>query len=64
MSEPRNAYGFPCLDLMREQMAMMEDMNRAYEGRPSLKLERAQAIAAEVRARKFPAPRRIATKDE
>lgn len=27
--------------------------------KPQTKLERAQAIAAEVRARKFPAPRRI-----
>jgi hypothetical protein len=60
MSEPRNDYGFPLLfSIMRESLDLMDDMNRAYEGRPSKNLERAQAIAAEVRARRFPPVQRI-----
>jgi hypothetical protein len=60
MSEQRNDYGFPLLfAAMRDSLDMMDDLNRAYAGRPSLALERAQAIAAEVRARKFPPVKRI-----
>lgn len=65
MSEHRNNYGFPLLfAIMQESIDLMTDLNRSYEGRPSLKLERAQAIAAEVRARKFPPVRRLTPLDE
>ncbi len=60
MSEPRNDYGFPLLfSVLRESLDLMDDMNRSYAGRPSLKLERAQAYAADVRARRFPPVQRI-----
>lgn len=53
MIEQRNDYGFPLLLVaLCESLDMMDDLNRQYAGRPSLKLERAQAYAADVRARR------------
>lgn len=64
MSDQRNNYGFPDIGQHRDN-----DLGRFIQysdgtafvdyRRTPTKLERAHAIAAEVRARKFPAPRRI-----
>jgi len=65
MIEQRNDYGFPLLfALMRESIDLSDDMNRAYEGRPSLKLERAQSCAAEVRARRGMVVKRITSEGD
>ena len=67
MSEQRNAYGFPA---EIKVATLMSDLGRYYGAsvlgfRPQpTKLERAQAIAAEVRARRFPAVQRISTEKE
>lgn len=61
MSEPRNDYGFPMLDQKPSQKCV-DMVVRYLMGDPSIvlipkdatRLERAQIIAAGVRARKFP----------
>lgn len=53
MTDQRNDYGFPLFIVaLAQSIEKMEDLNREFDGRPSRKLERAQAIAAEVRARR------------
>jgi hypothetical protein len=59
----RNEYGIPVARSLNDYIADLESVTGSaligYRAAPQTKLERAQAIAAEVRARKFPAPRRI-----
>lgn len=67
MSERRNDYGFP-LTGATEWLAALSAAHPGasligYRSKPATKLERAQAIAAEVRARKFPPVQRITPKD-
>lgn len=70
MSEPRNDYGFPLPDQKPSQKCV-DMVVRYLMGDPSIvripkdatKLERAQIIAAAVRARKFPPVQRITPKD-
>ncbi|MES2352108.1 MAG: hypothetical protein V4641_31460 [Pseudomonadota bacterium] len=63
MSEQRNDYGFP-LTSATDWLAVLGMAHPGaamigYRAKPLTKLERAQAIAAEVRARKFPPVKRI-----
>jgi hypothetical protein len=59
MSEPRNDYGFPLLPAEAVRILW----NQPPAPRAPTTLERAQAIAAEVRARRFPPVQRITTKE-
>lgn len=62
MSEPRNDYGFPFAGVSGWVEALASNNGASligYWAKPISKLERAQAIAAEVRARKFPPVQRI-----
>lgn len=60
MSEPRNDYGFPMLS--PEAVRIL--WNQPAAPLAPTPLERAHAIAAEVRARKFPPVQRITPKEE
>lgn len=54
----------PLLSISAEQQHEENKLNGFFGKGKVSKLERAQAIAAEVRARKFPAPRRITQREE
>ena len=63
MTERRNDYGFP-LTSAADWLNLLAAAHPGasligYRTKPPTKLERAQAIAAEVRARKFPPVKRI-----
>lgn len=60
MSDPRNDYGFPMLS--PEAVRIL--WNQPVTPPAPTPLERAHAIAAEVRARKFPPVRRLTPLDE
>jgi hypothetical protein len=63
MSEPRNQYGFPLVSATDWLAALATAHPGAgligWRALPPTKLERAHAIAAEVRARRFPPVQRI-----
>ncbi len=64
MSEPRNEYGFPFTSATDWLAALSATPGAALIGwtaKPPTKLERAQAIAAEVRARRFPPVTKLTT---
>jgi hypothetical protein len=66
MSEQRNDYGFPFASATDWLAALSATTSAALIGwtaKAPTKLERAHAIAAEVRARKFPPVQRITPKD-
>lgn len=70
MSEPRNDYGFPVPPSAQAQKCeemivryMMGDPSIVLLPKGATKLERAQAYAAYVRARKFPPVVRITPKE-
>lgn len=60
----RNDYGFPLPFILDNAIGAAMIGYRVKPQAPKTKLERAQAIAADVRARKFPPVRRLIPKDE
>jgi hypothetical protein len=64
----RSEYGIPVARSLNDFIADLESVTGSaligYRPAPQTKLERAQAIAAEVRARKFPPVKRIQLENE